>query len=152
MEPYETPPSADLFEAATKSFAAFVTGLGSETAARQTHDELEDLLDTRGREVLRKLFQDHLDLRTPREQQTRLEAPNAHPADAMCRPRSLDGARVVGMARACALPTVVRAGSVPVRSCSRSRPTSRLCGKERPQSRRMTARPVASAVNACLLV
>lgn len=40
-----------------------------------THDELEELLDARGREILRQLLQDHLDLRALREE----NAARAHP-------------------------------------------------------------------------
>ena len=34
-----------------------------------THDQLEELIEARGREVQRQLLQDHLDLRAVREQE-----------------------------------------------------------------------------------
>jgi hypothetical protein len=43
--------------------------LGAEPAAGLGHAELEDLLATRGRELLRQLLQDHLELRQVREEQ-----------------------------------------------------------------------------------
>jgi hypothetical protein len=42
--------------------------LAGQEAAALTHAELEDHLQARGRELLRRLFQDHLDLRATREQ------------------------------------------------------------------------------------
>jgi hypothetical protein len=42
--------------------------LAGQVAAALTHAELEDHLQARGRELLRRLFQDHLDLRATREQ------------------------------------------------------------------------------------
>ena len=42
--------------------------LAGEGAAVLTHAELEGHLQARGRELLRRLFQDHLDLRAAREQ------------------------------------------------------------------------------------
>jgi hypothetical protein len=50
-------------------FEALVGDLtGSEAVTRACHAELEELLTTRGRELMRQLFQDHLDLRARREQ------------------------------------------------------------------------------------
>ncbi len=43
--------------------------LGAEPAARLGHAELEELLDLRGRDLLRQLLQDHLELRQLREEQ-----------------------------------------------------------------------------------
>lgn len=53
--------SRDRFE----EVVGFLEGKG---AAALTHAELEDRLDTEGRELLRLLFQDHLDLRSGREE------------------------------------------------------------------------------------
>lgn len=53
--------SRDRFEEVVR----FLEGGGS---AGLTHAELEDRLDTEGRELLRLLFQDHLDLRSHREE------------------------------------------------------------------------------------
>ncbi|MWA08131.1 hypothetical protein [Streptomyces sp. BA2] len=40
-----------------------MTDLASPEAGGLAHHELEDLLEERGRDLLRQLFQDHLDLR-----------------------------------------------------------------------------------------
>ena len=49
--------------------AALAAELSGPAAAGLTACELEDLLDERGREVIRQLLQDHYDLRTAREEQ-----------------------------------------------------------------------------------
>jgi succinylglutamate desuccinylase len=54
------------FAAARESFAETVQWLSGPEAACLTHAELEEQLDTRGRELLRRLHQDHLDLRAAR--------------------------------------------------------------------------------------
>lgn len=56
------------FAASRGAFEALVVTLASAQAAGWTHDQLEDHLETDGREVLRLLYQDHLDLRALREQ------------------------------------------------------------------------------------
>ncbi len=56
------------FGASRATFDALVATLGSAEASGWTHDRLEDHLETDGRELLRRLFQDHLDLRALREQ------------------------------------------------------------------------------------
>nr|WP_246239824.1 ISKra4 family transposase [Acrocarpospora corrugata] len=53
----------------------------SADAAAMTHDQLEDLLQVRGRELLRLLLQDHLDLRAVREERA-LTGRRPVPADA----------------------------------------------------------------------
>jgi len=58
----------DAFGASRAAFDALVATLGSAKASGWTHDQLEDHLETDGRELLRRLFQDHLDLRALREQ------------------------------------------------------------------------------------
>jgi hypothetical protein len=58
----------DPFGAARGAFDALAAMLGSAEALGWTHDQLEDHLEARGREVLRLLLQDHLDLRAFREQ------------------------------------------------------------------------------------
>ena len=50
-------------------FTALAAELSGPAAAGLTACELEDLLDERGREVMRQLLQDHYDLRTAREEQ-----------------------------------------------------------------------------------
>jgi len=49
-------------------YASLVSFLDGEGATALTHDELEARLDADGRELLRQLFQDHLDLRARREE------------------------------------------------------------------------------------
>lgn len=55
------------FARARARFDQVVGFLGGETAAGLTHAELEAELGARGRELLRQLHQDHLDLRAERE-------------------------------------------------------------------------------------
>ncbi|MEU5431677.1 ISKra4 family transposase [Streptomyces olivoreticuli] len=61
------PASADSFEAATNCFQSLVASLADPATGELPHHDLEELIDTRGREVLRQLFQDHLELRERRE-------------------------------------------------------------------------------------
>lgn len=58
----------DGFAASRAGFEQLVDFLDSSEAAGLAHVELETQLDTRGRELLRQLFQDHLDMRAHREQ------------------------------------------------------------------------------------
>ncbi|KOT47282.1 hypothetical protein ADK43_39980 [Streptomyces rimosus subsp. rimosus] len=82
------PSSSDCFEAATNLFRALVTDLASPEADGLAHHELEDLLEARGRDLLRQLFQDHLDLRERREQQAvAVRRPYVFGADGLLRPR-----------------------------------------------------------------
>lgn len=48
-------------------FEAIVGWLDSEEVPWLAHGDLEAQLDMKGRELLRQLFQDHLDLRSERE-------------------------------------------------------------------------------------
>lgn len=68
MEPYDTVVDADPFEASRNVFESLVGELEDEPAAQLTHDRLEDLVEGRGRQLLRRLLQDHLDLRAVREE------------------------------------------------------------------------------------
>jgi hypothetical protein len=68
MEAYATVPPGDPFAASRSMFAALADELAGPAAAGLTVCQLEDLLDERGREVLRQLLQDHLDLRAVREE------------------------------------------------------------------------------------
>lgn len=68
MERYDTAVAADPFARATICFEELTGELGSPGAGRLTHDELEDLLTERGRQLMRQLLQDHLDLRALREE------------------------------------------------------------------------------------
>ena len=58
----------DAFAGSRAAFDELTATLGSAEAGGWTHDQLEDRLETGGRELLRRLYQDHLDLRALREQ------------------------------------------------------------------------------------
>lgn len=66
MEPYDTPSSADPFDRSTRLFTTLVEDLTDPAADALHHNELEELLDIRGREFLRQLLSDHLELRAVR--------------------------------------------------------------------------------------
>jgi len=68
MGPCAAEAATDPFAASRSALDALALELGAEPAARLGHAELEDLPETRGRELLRQLFQDHLDLRQVREE------------------------------------------------------------------------------------
>jgi hypothetical protein len=51
------------FANAQRVFDAITERLSSSEVLRMTHGDLERLLDKDGREILRQLYQDHLDLR-----------------------------------------------------------------------------------------
>jgi hypothetical protein len=61
-------PAEGAFARSGAAFEALTVTLASVQAGGWTHDQLEDRLETDGRELLRLLFQDHLDLRALREQ------------------------------------------------------------------------------------
>ena len=65
-----TSPDAIAFGGSQACFEQIVGWLEGTDASSLTHGELEDDLDRRGRELLRLLLQDHLDLRARREQRT----------------------------------------------------------------------------------
>jgi hypothetical protein len=69
METYGTPAPADPFARSRTGFESLVEDLAGGRAGQMTHDQLEELLETRGRELKRQLLQDHLDLRAVREEQ-----------------------------------------------------------------------------------
>ncbi|HEX9515019.1 MAG TPA: ISKra4 family transposase, partial [Streptosporangiaceae bacterium] len=60
--------AADGFAASGDRFGAVVSWLDGEEAGRLTHGELEAQLGTAGRDLIRQLLQDHLDLRAAREE------------------------------------------------------------------------------------
>jgi hypothetical protein len=68
MEPYAPVGSADPFAASVKLVTALVAELQEAEAAGLTAYELEQFVAGRGREVLRQMVQDHLDLRAAWEQ------------------------------------------------------------------------------------
>ena len=63
MAAYSAVPPDDPFAVSKGMFAALAAELAGPAAAVLTACELEELLDERGREVLRQLLQDHYDLR-----------------------------------------------------------------------------------------
>ena len=58
------PGQDEAFAESGKCFGELEDWLASEEAAGLQHGELEEQLDVRGRELLRRLFQDRLDLRS----------------------------------------------------------------------------------------
>lgn len=77
MEPYDAVGRADEFATSRNLFDQLVADLRDPATGELTHAELEELCVMRGRQVVRQLFQDHLDLRALREE-ARLVAD--HPA------------------------------------------------------------------------
>jgi hypothetical protein len=73
MEPYAPTGGADPFAASMRLVTALVAELQAREAAGLTAYELEQFVAGRGREVLRQMVQDHLDLRAAREQETARE-------------------------------------------------------------------------------
>ncbi|GCB47488.1 ISKra4 family transposase [Streptomyces sp. NL15-2K] len=67
MEPYDACDAIDEFAAAVSAFGCLQGDLADPTTARLAHHEVEELIEERGRELLRLLFQGHLDLRARRE-------------------------------------------------------------------------------------
>ncbi len=57
----------DVFSQSRERFEEVLTFLGGEGAASLTHAELEDHLASRGRELLRQLYEDQLALRALQE-------------------------------------------------------------------------------------
>jgi hypothetical protein len=75
MAEYCPIPPDDPFAISKAMFTALAAELAGPSAAGLTACELEDLLDERGREVIRQLLQDHFDLRAAREEQQAREHP-----------------------------------------------------------------------------
>jgi hypothetical protein len=68
MPEYAPEGAGDAFAQSRACFAGVEEWLSGPVAADLTHAELEEQLGARGRELLRRLHQDHLDLRAAREQ------------------------------------------------------------------------------------
>ncbi|MCO6011749.1 ISKra4 family transposase [Actinoallomurus purpureus] len=68
MKPYDTHNPADPFARSLSAFETLMGTLSGDQAGAWTHAELEEHLQVAGRELLRQLLQDHLDLRTRREE------------------------------------------------------------------------------------
>jgi len=69
MKTYGTPAPADRFARSRICFESLAEDLAGDRAGEMTHDQLEELVEARGRELERQLLQDHLDLRALREEQ-----------------------------------------------------------------------------------
>jgi len=69
MEPYDVFDAIDEFAAAVSAFGCLQGDLADPATARLAHHEVEELIEERGRELLRLLFQGHLDLRARRERE-----------------------------------------------------------------------------------
>jgi hypothetical protein len=69
METYDMPAAADPFARSRACFESLAADLAGGRAGEMTHDQLEELVEARGREIERQLLQDHLDLRAIREQE-----------------------------------------------------------------------------------
>ncbi|MFD1661611.1 ISKra4 family transposase [Streptomyces caeni] len=69
MTPYDTHATTDPFARSISAFESLMHTLSGGDASEWTHAELEEHLDAGGRELLRQLLQDHLDLRARREEQ-----------------------------------------------------------------------------------
>ncbi len=63
----DTPAEQPAFEASRGRFEQLLSFLDGQPAGALGHGELEEQLADRGRELLRQLYQDHLDLRSDRE-------------------------------------------------------------------------------------
>jgi hypothetical protein len=94
MEPYAPIPAADPFAASVKLVTALLAELQAPESAGLTASGLEQFVAGRGREVLRQLLQDHLNLRAAREEHSAREhrAP-AVGADGITRTRVETGHR-----------------------------------------------------------
>ncbi|MET9520332.1 ISKra4 family transposase [Streptomyces sp. NPDC002994] len=68
MEHYDTSLPADPFARSVSAFEALTATLSGHGAGDWKHAELEEHLEAVGRELLRQLLQDHLDLRAHREE------------------------------------------------------------------------------------
>lgn len=68
MEPYDALSEPDGYAASRGAFERLVSTLADAPARDMAHDELKGLLEQQGRELLRQLMQDHLDLRARAEE------------------------------------------------------------------------------------
>jgi hypothetical protein len=68
VEAYNIVEEANQFSISKQKFESLIRRLSGEETAHLDHAELEALVDRDGREILRQLYQDHLDLRAVQEQ------------------------------------------------------------------------------------
>ncbi|MFI6729958.1 ISKra4 family transposase [Streptomyces sp. R-74717] len=78
MEQYDTGAAADPFARSVDAFETLTRTLSGSSAAGWTHAELEEQLETAGRELM-LLLQDHLDLRALREEEQTRNAGRPRP-------------------------------------------------------------------------
>ncbi|MFE5587332.1 ISKra4 family transposase [Kitasatospora sp. NPDC056531] len=69
MKQYDTDATADPFARSVSAFETLMCTLSGGEAGTWTHAELEEHLEVAGRELLRQLLQDHLNLRAVREEE-----------------------------------------------------------------------------------
>ncbi|MDH6580829.1 hypothetical protein [Kitasatospora sp. MAP5-34] len=69
MKPYDTHATADPFARSISAFETLMGTVSGGDASAWTHAELEEHLEVAGRELLRQLLQDHLDLRARQEEE-----------------------------------------------------------------------------------
>lgn len=74
MKPYDTHATTDPFARSVSAFETLRCTLSGSDATAWTHAELEERLDVAGRELLRQLLQDHLDLRASLEEEESVAA------------------------------------------------------------------------------
>lgn len=67
MTPPLSTPEADLFTSASEQYQYLIDSLNSQDFQNLDHGDIEAFLDTEGRELLRRLFQGHLDSRAQEE-------------------------------------------------------------------------------------
>ncbi|MDX2546867.1 hypothetical protein ACOT81_04945 [Streptomyces sp. WI04-05B] len=93
MEPYDAFHAIDPFAAGASTFDRLTQVLVGPESAELTHQDLEDLIGVQGRELLRLLFQAHLDLRERPEwyQMERTGREVVQGADGKVRPHSEPG-------------------------------------------------------------
>ena len=73
----EQPKQLAAFALSQEQFDSVAAKLGSGSVCQQTHSEVERLVETQGRELMRRLLQDHLSLRARHEQERGLTGPGA---------------------------------------------------------------------------
>lgn len=88
VEPYDAVAATDEFAAAVRAFDRLRRHLAGPGTAELPHHQVEDLIAEQGRELLRLLFQGHLDLRACRERDRvrRPQAAGVAGADGLVRP------------------------------------------------------------------
>jgi hypothetical protein len=75
MEPYDAFDAIDEFAAAVSAFECLQGDLADPAAGALAHHAVEELIEEQGRELLRLLFQGHLDLRARREREQAARPP-----------------------------------------------------------------------------